>query len=201
MQRPARRLLLAGVAEHALPSPSAAQVEVKRAQRDFQTTEVLGLSLREQLASRSAELAQLTQRHGAVQAELAAASTQLLDSQTALADLQKRHTSLQAGSTERTARLEAALAADRAALADAQGQLAAAEARCAALDQSLQQSTASEAALTAQLKQLGQAHEEQSGRLRQEADARRDADDELAAVRAGLQVRLLGCWGGAEAAG
>lgn len=42
--------------------------------------------------------------------------------------------------------------------------------------------------MTAQLKQLAGAHEQQTGKLRQETDARRNADDELAAIRAGLQV-------------
>lgn len=50
---------------------SGLQVEVKRAQRDFQTAEVLGLSLREQLTAREGELRELGSRHSALQAEQA----------------------------------------------------------------------------------------------------------------------------------
>ena len=52
-------------------TPAGLQVEAKRAQRDFQTAEVLGLSLREQLTARESELRELGSRHSALQTEQA----------------------------------------------------------------------------------------------------------------------------------
>ena len=155
----------------------------------------MGLGLREQLAAREAELAELTSRHSALQAEQAAAAAQLLDSQASLAGLQVRHESLQATSGERVQQLEAALGEERGALADTRGQLAEVQAERQALERGLQETASREAALAAQLRQLAGAHEQQSAKLRQEADARRNGDNELQAVRAGLQVRRLaaGC--------
>lgn len=46
-------------------------MEAKRALHDFQTAEVLGMSLREQLAAREAELRELGGRHSALQTEQA----------------------------------------------------------------------------------------------------------------------------------
>ena len=57
------------------------QVEAKRAQRDYQTAEIMGLSLREQLGTREAELSELTSRHSQLQQEQLAAASQLLESQ------------------------------------------------------------------------------------------------------------------------
>ena len=45
------------------------QVEAKRALHDFQTAEVLGMSLREQLGAREADLHELGSRHSVLQAE------------------------------------------------------------------------------------------------------------------------------------
>lgn len=186
----------------ALPSTVCPQVEVQRAQREHQTSEIMSLSLREQLAARQAELGELSTRHAALQAEAATASIALLESQASLAGLQMQHEGLQASATERAAQLEEVLADKCAELAEAERQVAATEEARATLDKGLQETAAREAAVAVQLKQLAGAHEQQMSKLRQEAEARRTADDELAAVRAGLQVRggrcvgevVMACW-------
>lgn len=190
---------------------------------DFQTAEVLGMSLREQLSAREAELQELSSRHSALQAEQvgchlgwmgkrarcllqpvqkaqytehpilasclqAVTSGALQEAQASLSALQQQHERLQASSTQQAAQQDAALAAEHEELAEAQRQLAATAAERQVLQKGLEEATAREAAVTAQLKQLAGAHEQQTGKLRQETDARRNADDELAAIRAGLQV-------------
>lgn len=164
------------------------QVEAKRAQRDYQTAEIMGLSLREQLGTREAELSELTSRHSQLQQEQLAAASQLLESQASLGGLQLLHEGLQASTAERVQQLEGALEAESAALADAQRQLAAVQAAAQASERGLQETAARETAVTAQLRQLAGAHEQQTSKLRQETDARRNGDDELQAIRAGLQV-------------
>lgn len=160
-----------------------------RAQRDFQTAEVLGMSLREQLAAREGELAQLAQRHSELQAEQAGTRAVMRETQASLAELQAQHTSLQASSSEAVQQADSALTAERAALADARRLLACSEEQRLSLEQTLQGTAVREAAVTSQLAQLARAHEQQTGELQQEAGARRCADDELEAIRAGLQVR------------
>ena len=164
------------------------QVETKRAQHDFQAAEIMGLSLRERLGAREAELSELSSRHGQLQQEQLAAASQLLESQASLGGLQLLHEGLQTSSTERAQQLECALEAERAALADTQRQLAAVQAQAQASERGLQEASARETAVTAQLRQLAGAHEQQTSKLRQETDARRNGDDELQAIRAGLQV-------------
>ncbi|PRW59673.1 early endosome antigen 1 isoform X2 [Chlorella sorokiniana] len=164
------------------------EVEAQRSLHDFRTAEVLGMSLREQLAAREAELRELDSRHSALQAEQAATSAALQEAQASLSALRQQHEGLQASSSQQAAQQDAALAAEQEALAEAQHHLAATEAERQALQKGLEEATAREVAVTAQLKQLAGAHEQQTGKLRQETDARRNADDELAAIRAGLQV-------------
>ena len=177
------------------------QVEVKRAQRDFQTAEIMGLSMREQLGAREAELSELTSRHSQLQQEQLAAASQLLESQSSLGGLQLLHEGLQASSAERVQQLEGALEAERAALADTQRQLAAVQAEALASQRGLQETAARETAVTAQLRQLAGAHEQQTSKLRQETDARRNGEDELQAIRAGLQVCVCRPAAGAGTAG
>lgn len=174
-------------APHPAP-PVPTQVELKRVQRELQASEILGLGLREQLAARGAELGELSAAHAALQAEAATASLALLESQASLSGLQQQHQGLQATAAERAAELETALAGKSAALEEAQGRAQAAEAAHAASERAAAEAAQREAAVASQLRQLAGAHEQQMTRLRQESEARRAADDELAAVRAGLQV-------------
>lgn len=67
-----------------MPLRPPLQVDLRRAQRDFQASEILGMSLKEQLQARGTELAQLKgehedlrQRHATTQAELADATSAL----------------------------------------------------------------------------------------------------------------------------
>ncbi|KAL4458548.1 hypothetical protein ABPG75_013413 [Micractinium tetrahymenae] len=164
------------------------EVEGQQLQRDYQTSEIMGLSLRERLAAWEGELQELSARHQQLQAEQATASAALLESQASLSGLQLQHESLQASAAQRAARLETELAGERASLADVRHELAETLAERAALDKALQEAGSRETSLTAQLKQLAGAHEQQMAKLRQETDGRRTLDDELQALRAGLQV-------------
>lgn len=173
---------------HPHPLP---QVELSRVQRDFQAAEIMAMGFKEQLATRTGELSDLTSRHAALQQEAGAASAQLLESQASLSGLQLRHEGLQQSAQQRAAKLEGELAAERATLADVRHELAETQAERSTLDRSLHEASARETAVTAQLKQLASAHEQQTSKLRHETDARRTVDDELQAVRAGLQVRRV----------
>lgn len=115
-------------------------------------------------------------------------SASLQEAQESLSALQQQHEGLQASSSQQAAQQGAALEAEHEALSKVQRLLAASETERQTLRRDLEEATAREVAVTAQLKQLAGAHEQQTGKLRQETDARRAADDELAAVRAGLQV-------------
>lgn len=169
-------------------------MEGQQLRRDHQTSEIVGLGLRERLAAGEGELQELSARHRQLQAEQAAASAALLHSQAALSGLQLQHESLQADAAQQDARLQAELAEERASLVDVRRKLADVLAERAALDQSLQDAGSRETAVTAQLKQLACAHEKQTAKLRQETDSRRNSDDELQALRAGLQVGIMhGC--------
>lgn len=181
-----------------LPLFPACQVEMSRLQRDFQTAEIMGLSLREQLAARETELKELSSKHKELQAEQAAASAALLESQASLNGLQLRHENMQASNAEQVAKLQAALQKEHVQLADVRRELGEMRAERMALERSLNESSARETAVTAQLKQLASAHEQQTSKLRQETETRRNADDELQALRAGLQV---GAGGWAQVSG
>ena len=178
------------------PSPATMlQVEAQRAQHDLQAAELLGRSLREQLAARDCELGELAELHDALQAEHLAASSALAESQASLTSLQARHDGLAASSAERAQHLESSLLAEQGALSEARRELAAARGEGQALQRELAEATAREGAVASQIRQLAGAHEAMAGKLRREVDARRGGDDELQAVRAGLQASaVLASW-------
>lgn len=176
--------------------PAMPQVEGQQLRRDYQTTEIMGLSLRERLAGREGELQELSARHQQLQAEQAATSAALLESQSSLSGLQTQHESLQASAAQQAAKLQAELSEEHACLADVRRELVETQAERAALGTALQEAGSRETTLTAQLKQLAGAHEQQTAKLRQETNSRRTSNDELQALRAGLQVgsiQQMGC--------
>ncbi len=66
-----------------------------------------------------------------------------------------------------------------AELRDSHVQVAALQLEKQGVDNALKESTARENVFSSQLKQLTAAHEQQGGKLRQEADLRKNYDDEL----------------------
>ena len=164
------------------------EVETKRAQRDLQTSEIMCVSVKEQLQARSAEVAQLAAEARQAQARQAALAAELAAATAALHKLESDHGSLAQHSAEEQERLEQQVAGLQTALKDWQLQVAAGQEERQALEGRLKESAAKESVTLGELRQLSAAHEQQAGRLRQEVDQRRTLEDEVQALRAGLQV-------------
>ena len=84
----------------------AAQVELKLAVRNFQTSDILGMSLKEQLAARTAEMAEQRAQHDALVQAHSAATAELHVTQASLANLQQQHEALQQASATKQEELQ-----------------------------------------------------------------------------------------------
>lgn len=88
------------------PHNRALQVDVKRTQRDLQQAEILGMSLKEQLAARNAELAQLRSEHGELQQRHAATGAELEATLGELGALRREHEVSQRAAAEARADMQ-----------------------------------------------------------------------------------------------
>lgn len=88
------------------PHNRALQVDVKRTQRDLQQAEILGMSLKGQLAARNAELAQLRSEHGELQQRHAAMGAELEGALGELGALRREHEVSQRAAAEARADMQ-----------------------------------------------------------------------------------------------